>query len=224
MGGYSSGRYATQPTVEDGLKLDLGRLIRRGWVVPGGWNFGILTWTTVPDKEHVASIGYEADLRDRAGAWLRLHYTMTDSDGSKLARDYRVWLATTRPHFGGVRWWFVCPLTGTRAAKLYLPPGADRFASRRAYRMSYESRRDKPLFRAQAWEARIIRKLGGDYGHPNAPTPPRPKWMRWRTYGRLCAELESSMAGQHVAFIAEAGPLLARAESMSAQPKRRRPT
>jgi hypothetical protein len=31
MGGYGSGRRSGQPTAEDGLTLDLGRMLRRGW-------------------------------------------------------------------------------------------------------------------------------------------------------------------------------------------------
>ena len=217
MGGYNSGRSATQSTVEDGLKLDLGRLMRQGWVVPGGWKAGGLTWTSSPSGEHVATIGYEADLCDKGSAWLRLHYTVTKGDGSKVERHYRVPLETTRPHFGGVRWWFVCPLTGCRAAKLYLPPGADRFAGRTAWRLAYRSQRNGALFRAQDREARIVRKLGGAYQYPNTPTPPRPKWMRWKTYDRLCAELASSAEAQDVAFIAGTRGFMARVERMRAR-------
>jgi hypothetical protein len=41
--------------------------------------------------------------------------------------DYKIRLETTRPNFGGLRWWFMCPLVRRdggpprRAAKLYLP-------------------------------------------------------------------------------------------------------
>ena len=46
-------------------------------------------------------------------------------------------LETTPQTFGGRRWWFVCPRTGVRAAKLHLPNGAFTFASRLAYRLAY---------------------------------------------------------------------------------------
>jgi hypothetical protein len=35
----------------------------------------------------------------------------------------------------------LCPLTGDRVAKLYLPPGQNRFASRRAHGLAYSSSR-----------------------------------------------------------------------------------
>lgn len=41
-----------------------------------------------------------------------------------------------------MRLWFKCPFTGDRARVLYLPPGGDRFAGRRAWRLTYRSRRE----------------------------------------------------------------------------------
>ena len=46
-------------------------------------------------------------------------------------------LVSTRPNYGGRRWWFVCPLVGRRVAKLYLPPGARLFGSGDAYGLTY---------------------------------------------------------------------------------------
>ena len=59
---------------------------------------------------------------------MRLRYT---ANGNPV--DYRVRLTSTRPNFGGLRWWFVCPLVRRRVAKLYLPPGQIYFGSREAY-------------------------------------------------------------------------------------------
>ena len=52
------------------------------------------------------------------------YYTTTRWDGERRASDYWIELATTPQPFGGRRWWFICPQTGRRAAKLYLPNGA----------------------------------------------------------------------------------------------------
>jgi hypothetical protein len=210
MGGFNSGRRAMQPAAEHGLNLDLSRLLRQRTLVPGQHVAGSLTWTRQPSGERSADIGYEADMRDPDHAWLRLQYAQTRWDGTRTAHDYRVTLTTTVPPFGGVRWWFLCPRTARLATKLYLPPGAERFASRRAFRMAYESQRDKPLFRAQAREARVVRKLGAVYEHPDTPTPPRPKWMRHKTYDRLCAELEWWQAAQGLAFVADSKRFMSR--------------
>jgi hypothetical protein len=39
-------------------------------------------------------------------------------------------LEATRPHYGGMRWWFRCGITGKRASKLYLFPGQRQFCHR----------------------------------------------------------------------------------------------
>ncbi len=77
-------------------------------------------------------MGYEADLTEPDCPWLRLRY---DVNGERVG--CMVGLVTTRPNYGGHRWWFVCPLGGRRAAKLYLPPGAKLFGSREAYGLTY---------------------------------------------------------------------------------------
>lgn len=205
MGGYGSGRTGGGPTVEDGLTLGLGRLIRQGNVLPRNHVSGTLTWTNTRTGEHVASIGYEACLLDPDRSWMRLYYTaISRRDGSKVAIDDRVRLETTRPRFGGLRWWFICPLTGRRAAKLHLPNGATRFACRQTYRLAYRSQRESGLGRTHAWQARLCRKLGTDYRFSLDFAPPRPKWMRHKSYARLEAEVEAAIAAHEAVFAAGA--------------------
>lgn len=51
-------------------------------------------------------------------------------------------LEATRPHFGGVRWWYVCPGCGARVSRLHLPAWGRvmrRFKCRGCYDLSYES-------------------------------------------------------------------------------------
>ena len=70
--------------------------------------------------------------------------------------------------------------TGRLASVLYRPPGASRFASRHAWRgrVGYQSQFLDTIGRAHYGHAKIRRKLGD----PEADFPPKPKWMRWRTY------------------------------------------
>ena len=58
--------------------------------------------------------------------------------------------------------------------------------------------------------ARLHRKLGASYDGPDGFTPPKPKWMRWRTYGDLECRIEGKKDRLDVAFIAGAQRLLAR--------------
>jgi hypothetical protein len=115
---------------------DLVHCIRKGLIVPGSHVSGSMRWTSTRTGEETCSIGYEANLIDPMAAWVRLHYTTTRNlNGEKVPFHYRIQLETTQPHFGGLRWWFVCPLSGRRAQVLYLPPvGGTTFASRHQLR------------------------------------------------------------------------------------------
>jgi len=87
--------------------------------------------------------------------------------GGRRDREYRgeqvVRLRTTRPNFGGVRWWFSCPCIvggeecGRRVGKLYRPPGSRYFACRHCHDLTYEScrksHRHDGLFALVAGEA-----------------------------------------------------------------------
>lgn len=103
--------------MEDGLTLDLARLINQGLAVPGAKHRGSIVWTT-DAGERRAAIGYEADLTEGDMGRMRLDYTV-----SGKPQAYPVRLVTTACHYGGRRWWFLCPSSGRRCGKLHLPPG-----------------------------------------------------------------------------------------------------
>jgi hypothetical protein len=123
MGGYGSGRSGGRPTTDSGLTLTLSKLLRDKLFRPGSAWAGSLIWTNTTTGERIGSIGYEAYLGEDNGR-VRLHYTTTRQGGEKHSSNYWIQLETTSQPFGGRRWWFICPRTGTRAAKLYLPNGA----------------------------------------------------------------------------------------------------
>jgi hypothetical protein len=81
--------------------------------------------------------------------YARFQYTHTHrSTGEKTECDYTVQLVTTPCHLGGVRWWFICPLSrngvycGRRVGKLYLPPAGKYCGCRHCYNLSYQSRNE----------------------------------------------------------------------------------
>ena len=47
-------------------------------------------------------------------------------------------VTTTRPHLGGIRYWFRCECS-RRAGRLYLPPGEKQFRCRRCYDLIHRS-------------------------------------------------------------------------------------
>ena len=61
MRGPGSGRHwgCWGATVEDGLTLDISKLVRDRNIRPGKWLSGTLRWRRVASGEEVASIGYE---------------------------------------------------------------------------------------------------------------------------------------------------------------------
>lgn len=126
----------------------------------------------------------------------------TLGDGERRDSNYWIELKTTPQPFGGRRWWFVCPRTGRRAAKLYLPSGAFALASRQAYRLGYRSQRETPHDRALGRAFKLRHKLGADGGIGDYV--PKPKWMRWRTYERKLEQIsaaEDVVDGHLVAFV-----------------------
>src|SRR5262249_61760480 len=70
---------------------------------------------------------------------LRLSYSFTRSGSAPEPLDYDIDLATTRPRFGGLRWWFLCPGCDGRVGKLYLPPGERLFSCRKCHDLTYTS-------------------------------------------------------------------------------------
>lgn len=148
MGGPGSGRWrlhVKKLTVESCLALDMSKLVRDGLIVRGDVA-GPLWWTDTRTGEVTASLRYmlapTPDTEDRMT--MTLQYAVT-SRGEKQEVSETVPLVTTRPRFGGLRWWFQCPLTGDgvycgrRVGKLYLPPGATYFGCRHCYDLTYRS-------------------------------------------------------------------------------------
>lgn len=139
MGGYGSGRYgwwhSKATTVEECTSIDANRWMREGIladrsIASGGWQ-----WTYADGRKN--SIRYSVNTLD---GWLRLMYTVTVK-GAKQELDYTVRLQTTPCNYGGVRWWFTCPLSdcGRRVGKLYLPPSGRYFGCRHCYQLTYRS-------------------------------------------------------------------------------------
>lgn len=169
--------------VENCCKLDLAWLMRLGPIRTGRSGRGTIAWTI--NGCPAGSARFRLDLRDAARARLVIRFR---ADGSRDATTQFIALTALPQHFGGVRWWMLCPATGRRARTLLLPPGGERFASREALGLCYHAERltrfDRPfekLRRAQR-RARCDDGLG-------APLR-RPKGMWQRTYSGHLARIE----------------------------------
>lgn len=130
------------------------------------------------------------------------------ADGS----EQEIVLASQPRHFGGKQWYFRCPRTGRLASVLWRPPGARWFACRQAWGrrvVAYESQFLDATGRAHLGQRRVKNRLIGNLDPDAWDWPPKPKWMRWKTYNHYeakfdhyeevldygCIELVSKLAG-----------------------------
>lgn len=126
----------------DALKqVSVSFLKKHGYLNPG-WRSGNITWSWYGEKR--GSVGIESSI-DEGEQYVKFFYTQTDRNtGEKKDFDYKIPLTTAPCHFGGKRYWFICPwyangvYCGRRVGVLYL--GGDYFACRRCYDLTYHSR------------------------------------------------------------------------------------
>lgn len=143
------GRYYdnAKTTVEDSLKLSIFRL--KEWNLLECFDcYTTVTWTSsLLGTKNTVGLHVYAGKRDEP--YISLQYTHTNHNGESERYFYNVIMATTVCNFGGVRYWFICPLNncGRKVAKLYKPLGEKYFGCRHCYDLSYESRNECRLAR-----------------------------------------------------------------------------
>jgi hypothetical protein len=160
MGGPGSGnhyhwwRSGKKTTVEESEALDANRWTREGLLKAGVHLRGNCRWVYHSGREN--SITFEVNTLDQARPFVRLSYSITHArTQERESLDSRVRLTTTRPRYGGLRWWFVCPLVvrgcpcERRVGKLYLAPGSRYFGCRHCHKLTYHS--------AQTHDGRVSR-------------------------------------------------------------------
>lgn len=188
MGGYGSTRWNWERTRTDTaglLRLDVRWLARRGSLRPG--TVCTLTWTG-DDGEPAGTI---ATIMSREHRCLTLTYsTRRHGEPDWTPRTERVRLDTTACHYGGERWWFLCPQCHTRRAVLFSAGGV--FACRTCHDLAYSSTREDDAARCDRRIRRLAEQLGSDgYGRRGFlwTMPDKPDGMHWRTYRRLTRNL-----------------------------------
>ena len=166
--------------LEDGLKLDLNKLARKGFIKFGA-NVGArgISWSNSHHGDIARGV-ISADMTDPGRAWFRI------AIGSFVQQ---ITLASRPRHFGGSQFFFVCPVTGGFATVLWKPPRAARFCSRQAWgrQVAYASQFLDRDSRAHHGQSKINSRLCslGQFDPDEWSFPPKPKGMRWKTYHRL---------------------------------------
>jgi hypothetical protein len=164
--------------LQDGLKLDLNQLARKGFIKFGA-NIGArgISWSN-SHRGEIARGVISADVTDsNRGAWFRIAIGCFVQQIALVSRPR---------HFGGRQWFFQCPATQRLATVLWKPPGAKKFCSRQAFgrQVAYRSQFLDRDNRAHAGKQRIKARLIGNLDPDEWEFPPKPKWMRWKTYNR----------------------------------------
>lgn len=162
--------------VEDCLILDLAWLMRLGSIRTGLSGSGEMAWSI--DNQKLGAVHFRLDLRTAEQARLTLSYALTNADGTLQAKKQIIALQPTKQHFGGLRWWMLCPVTGKRVRTMLLPPQADHFVSRSAFGTAYRSERLTRFDRPFAKLFRVQRLLGGQQGLGAELKRPKGMWKR----------------------------------------------
>lgn len=189
MGGFGSGRKfeSSKPVSIDFVRCDISALRK----------LGLFESDNVSDTMRVVELELVGDdycaLRVRICLGTRTSGGVYDSVVG-VTRD--LWLADTSmfvqldsstPHYGGFRYWFICPRANCsrKCRVLYRPRScnARAFACRQCHRMVYRTQRmaktSRLLRKIEKSTARLISQDGWLY---------RPRGMHWRTYHLLCDE------------------------------------
>ena len=161
--------------LEQGLKLDLNKLRHQRLVRPG-LRIGpsLIRWTNTYTGEEIAIGSIMADLGDHQGC-LQIQIGNLNQ---------RINLVTQTRPLGGQQWYFQCPVNFRPCSVLWMLPGTRRFCSRQSWgrQVAYSSQFATPGDRAHLGKAKIKSMLIGTGDPDKWDLPPKPKWMRWRTY------------------------------------------
>jgi len=134
----------------------------------------------------------QIDIRDEVRKWGKATFAGDAVELKGPGLSQRVSIARVpRPHFGGERVYFICPVCERRADILYL--ARDRLACRVCRRLHYHSQSITSVQRRVGRILAMRERLGQPPGLSIvAPYPGKPKWMRWPTYERLIAKIAAA--------------------------------
>ncbi len=138
MGGTDSGRWTyhnKKRTVEECWTISVSDVARAIDLQDFDPAPSYIKPTTPSRGIKMPSVRCSLEFDDNDKQLLRLIYTPDGRWGLRDRVEQVVPLQTTRPHFGGVRWWFSCPRMldgeecGRRVGKHYRPPEGRYFAA-----------------------------------------------------------------------------------------------
>ena len=138
--------------VEDCLTIDANHWMREGILKLGDRRGGSRGWLRQGRGAYRIVFESLTEQAMLAEVQFAISWIWAGSSATQNAK-HSIGLVTTRPQFGGVRWWFVCPLRpfgkpcNRRAAKLYLPEGSLDFGCRECHGLKYKTQRPRRRYR-----------------------------------------------------------------------------
>ena len=127
--------YNRKATTEESHDISVRTLKKRKLL--SGKHSITMTWTS-NRSDKTATIGIDIDVTE--DPHVRLYYTKAERDGTQTDYDYEISLVTTDCYFGGVRYWFACPMCWQRVGVIYLAPNDAYFRCRHCNDLTYLSR------------------------------------------------------------------------------------
>ena len=188
-------RHKQRIPLQLGLQLNINRLISNGLVQPGKVTKPSDFYWLDDEGDVRATAQISADItnpsaNDACYGTMRIHASWIDQT---------IRLVGCPRHFGGRQWYFVCPVQNRCVSVLWFLPGRRSFAGRKSLgkQVAYASQYYTPATRAQYMKEKILDRIWEPGLSDEWDVPPKPRWMRWRTYERLHKRLEkySSQAG-----------------------------
>lgn len=174
--------------LELGLHLNVNQLIKDRFVIPGEETQPSNYYWLDQDGDDQASARITSDLTD----------TSADPERCGTMRIQAKWIDQTvrligcPRHFGGVQWYFVCPVQNQYVSVLWSFPGRRHFVGRKSLGkdVAYLSQYHEPGARANYSSYKLCDRIAGPGASEKWEIPPKPKWMRWQTYERLAKRLK----------------------------------
>lgn len=127
-------------TCEASKRIPISYLKKHGFL-SDDYRSGSIVWRSVHGE---SSIGITVNLL--GGAYMQAKYERVSWDGNREVMDYKIKFTTTSCHFGGWRYWFICPLIKNgvpcekRVGVLYMV--GKYLACRQCYDLAYESQQE----------------------------------------------------------------------------------
>ncbi len=156
-------------TTKDLLKLSIQWLVKNKYIESECYKSAGIAWYK-SNKKKIASINIIVNIVNNKN-YIELIYTHNKTEDIR----YKVFIETTTPNYGGIRYWFICPKCHKRVTFLY---GGKYFLCRTCQNLCYETQQlnttDRMMEKSDKYRNKALNKKGT-----------KKKGMHWKTFYSL---------------------------------------